>query len=118
MLLAVRNDKHITYATLAEVFDTLRLLADSMDVLDKDGNGWEVFDGLCHNANVSTTYGDLKSKMADLTWMLKLWSFELKFASHSGFVEAADDDSSLDETPLLLEMSHRMMSYSPYLIHS
>ncbi len=77
MLLAVRNDKYITYATLSDIFDTLRLLADSMDFLDEDGNGWEVIEGLCHNANVSN-YGDLKSKMALLTWMLRPWSYDLK----------------------------------------
>lgn len=76
MVLAVDKSRYTTYATLSEVFDTLRLLTDSMDFSDENGDGWEVLANLCENA--TETHGECDAKESLLLWMLRQSSFELK----------------------------------------
>lgn len=76
MVLAAEESENTTYATLSEVFDTLRLLNDSMDFLDKDGDGWQILWTLCRN-----TYSlgeERQATIALLIRMLRLSSFDLK----------------------------------------
>ena len=47
MALAVNRCYLVDYNTLTKAFDTFRLLADSMDFLNEDGDGWEHFRTLC-----------------------------------------------------------------------
>ena len=77
MLLA-SDSRHVTYAMLSDVFDTLRLLTDSMDFLDADAdaNGWRVLSYLC--GYVVCIGGESEAKSALLLWMLKLLTYELK----------------------------------------
>ena len=74
-LLASQAD-HMTYAMLSDVSDTLRLLTDSMDFLDADGNGWLVLSRLYEG--VSCIGGETEAQSALLLWMLKLLTYELK----------------------------------------
>lgn len=76
MVLAVDKSRYTTYATLSEVFDTLRLLTDSMDFSDENGDGWEVLENLCEHAG--ETLGECDAKESLLLWMLRQSSFELK----------------------------------------
>ena len=76
MVLAVDKSRNTTYATLSEVFDTLRLLTDSMDFSDEAGDGWEVLQDLCEYA--TEKLGERDAKESLLLWMLRQSSFELK----------------------------------------
>ena len=76
MVLPAENSQYTTYAVLSEVFDTLRLLSDSMDFLNENGDGWEVFDDLC--LYTSCLHGDSEANIALLLWMLRLSGYELK----------------------------------------
>ena len=57
--------------TASEVFDTFRLLTDSVDLSKETGNGWEVLNRLSEASD-----GTVASKV--LLWMLRLFSFELE----------------------------------------
>ena len=61
---------------LSEVFDTFRLLIDSMDFFEEISGGWEALEDLCCAPNFS--FGDGTAKRDLLLWMLQLLSFELK----------------------------------------
>lgn len=61
-----------TYATLSEIFDTLRLFTDSMDFLDEYGDGWRILLTLFFKAR------NLRGKIGLQLRMLRLLSFELK----------------------------------------
>ncbi len=76
MRLAATESHHATYTTLSGVLDTLRLLNDSMDFFDEDGNSWKVLVTLC--ANYSENHGETEAKVALLLWMLKLSSSEMR----------------------------------------
>ncbi|KAI4202328.1 MAG: hypothetical protein LQ346_002002 [Caloplaca aetnensis] len=65
-----------TYAMLSDISDTFRLLIESMDFIDQDGNGWDVLLDLC-DASVSDS-GEPASREALLSWMLRLVSSEMK----------------------------------------
>ena len=62
---------------LSEVFDTLRLLTDSMDFLDENGDGWAILLTLCRNITI-TPGDDPQTETALFIWMLRLLNFELK----------------------------------------
>lgn len=80
--LAAHNSIYTTYAVLSEVFDTLRLLIDSMDFSDESGDGWKVLERLCDSR--VELHGETEAKIDLLLWMLKLSSFELQtyFVEH------------------------------------
>ena len=75
MLLASKS-YYVTYTTLSNAFDTLRLLTDSMDFLDADASGWRVLSNLGFGTGHSG--GEIGAKSALLLWMLKLVTFEMK----------------------------------------
>ena len=75
MELAAWNSSRTTYASLPQVLDTLRLLTDSMDFSDENGNGWSALRSLC-DSSVAVN-GDSEAKRDLLLWMLKLSSFDL-----------------------------------------
>lgn len=77
--LAVSQSYLTTYATLPGVLNTLRLLNDSMDFFDEDGNSWQVLVTLCTNADDG--HGETEAKVALLLWMLKLSSSEMRIHS-------------------------------------
>ncbi|KAF6217744.1 hypothetical protein HO133_006571 [Letharia lupina] len=52
-----------TYATLSEVFDTLRLLTDSMDFSDENGDGWGVLRTLFDTARDILCRGTIRSSL-------------------------------------------------------
>ncbi|KAL9037223.1 MAG: hypothetical protein Q9180_003842, partial [Flavoplaca navasiana] len=66
----------ITYAMLSEVSDTFRLLLESVDFTDQDGNGWKVLFGLCDASHILN--GEPAARMAILNWMLRLFSSDIK----------------------------------------
>jgi len=74
--LAVYRKFQITYATLSGVLDTLRLLNDSMDFSDTNGNGWEVLEQLCKSYTFGN--GETEAQVALLLRMLKLSSSEMR----------------------------------------
>lgn len=76
MVLAANESEYQTYAMISEVFNTFRLLIDSMDFLDEDGDGWEVLDTLCRSSYI--LYDNEETKIPLILWMLKFLSFELK----------------------------------------
>ena len=76
MLLASDSTKYVTYTTLSNASDTLRLLTDSMDFSDLETGGWLVLYELCNN--IAYTWGETKAKEALLLWMLKLLTYELR----------------------------------------
>ena len=76
MELAANRSYLTTYAMLSEVFDTFRLLIDSMDFLEENSDGWEVLRALCNSS--MELHGDIEAKRNLLLWMLRLSSFELK----------------------------------------
>ncbi|MCJ1451865.1 hypothetical protein MMC28_002205 [Mycoblastus sanguinarius] len=61
---------------LSNVFHTFRLLIDSMDFLEENGDGWDVLLELASSAY--ELHGDSETKAYLLLWMLQLSSFELK----------------------------------------
>ena len=69
--LAADQITKLPHITESEVFDTFRLLVDSMDFSDENSDGWEVLDGLSFKACVLDRY-------QVLLWMIRLLSFELK----------------------------------------
>ena len=69
--LAADQIANLPHITESEVFDTFRLLVDSMDFSEENGNGWEVLHELSLNC-------DWKVASKALLWMLRLLSFELK----------------------------------------
>ena len=71
MRLASDQIGSLSHITDSQVFDTFRLLIDSMDYSDEDGDGWEV---LCELSLASD--GDVALKV--LLWMIPLLEFELK----------------------------------------
>ena len=105
--LAADRSYLMTYAMLPEVFDTFRLLIDSMDFLEENGDGWEVLHDLCESSR--ETHGDIEAKMNLLLWMLRLSSFELKtniiegrYATMLGWI--------LKPTPKLVEASDLLLN--------
>jgi len=76
MGLAARQSYHTTYALLSRTCDTLRLLTDSMDFSDENGDGWGILYSICENH--ITLGGESEAQMTLIFWMLKLLSFELK----------------------------------------
>ena len=78
MLLACSPCDNTSYAVLSDVFDTLRLLTDSLDFLDADADssGWIVLLILCDR--VGRGNGQIEANSALLLWMLKLLTYELK----------------------------------------
>ena len=68
--LAAGHIKKLSHITGSEVFDTFRLLVDSIDLSEEDGDDWEIMKDL------SIAYGYVATKV--LIWMLRLLSFELK----------------------------------------
>ena len=71
IILAADQLEEPPYVTESEVINTLRMLVDSMDFSEEDGDGWEVLKGLSCASN-----GGVTSKV--LLWILRLLSFELK----------------------------------------
>ena len=69
-LAAVHLEKP-SHITGSEVFDTFRLLVDSIDFSEDNDNGWEVLNELSYASSENVA-----SKV--LLWMLRLLSFELK----------------------------------------
>lgn len=65
-----------TYAMLPDVSETLRLLADSMDFVNEDGNGWEILRFLCQHSKEG--HGEPKAKVDLLLCMLRLLAYEIK----------------------------------------
>ena len=61
---------------LSDTSDTFRLLFESVDFTDQDGNGWKVLIGLCDASNILE--GEPAAIMAILYWMLRLFSSEIK----------------------------------------
>jgi len=77
--LAARRSHKITYATLSGVLDTFRLLNDSMDFSDENGNAWDVLETLCDRTLlVVKSPGEIGARVALLLWMLKLSSSEMR----------------------------------------
>lgn len=74
--LAIDRRNDTTYATLSGVLNTLRLLNDSMDFFDENGNGWQVLDLLCESAICGP--GETEVQIALLLGMLKLSSSEMR----------------------------------------
>lgn len=74
--LAAAVANYCTHAKLSETFDTFRILIDSMDFFEADGDGWEVLEHLCESA--CELHGCPDAKCSLLLWMLRLSSFELK----------------------------------------
>ncbi len=75
-MLAAENSHFTTDAMLSNVFDTFRVLFDSMDLLEDDCDGWKVLCQLCKSCCVLS--GDAEAKRNLLLWILRLSSFELK----------------------------------------
>ena len=75
MLLA-SDSTNVTYTTLSNAFDTLRLLTDSMDFSDANAGGWWVLFRLYEG--VACIGGETEAQSALLLWMLKLLTYELK----------------------------------------
>ena len=61
---------------LPDISDTFRLLIESMDFIEQDGNGWSVLLDLC-DASCSAD-GEPRARMALLVWILRLVSSEIK----------------------------------------
>ena len=75
-MLAAETSYFITDAMLSNVFDTFRVLSDSMDFSEDDGDGWEV---LYHLSECSCRVGgNFEAKRDLLLWMLRMSSFDLK----------------------------------------
>ena len=76
MKLAVTRSNHIDREILSKVFDSFRLLTDSMYFLAENGDGWDILLTLCDQTTHEA--GDTDAKITLLLWMLRLLSFELK----------------------------------------
>ena len=69
-ILLASGSSQITYATLSDAIDTLRLLTDSMDFMNANANGWLVLSRLYNG--VSCIGGETEAQSALLLWMLTL----------------------------------------------
>lgn len=74
--LAVQEKYSTTYAMLSGALNTLRLLNESMDFFDENGNGWRALTSLCESC--IREGGDGEAKIDLLLWMLKLSSSEMR----------------------------------------
>ena len=76
IFLASFSAELVSYATLPQVSDTFRVLRNSMDFSEDDGDGWQVLDELCSSAVLAGK--DPKAAHDLLLWMLQLSRFELR----------------------------------------
>ena len=76
IVLAAWESTHISSATLSKAVDTIRLLSDSLDFSEEDGDGWNVVDLICECTGTSN--GDRDAKVAFVLWTLRLLSPEFK----------------------------------------
>ena len=97
-----------TYAMLSDILETFRLLIESMDFMDQDGNGWDVLDGLCHASR--SVSGEPAAKIALLLWMLRLFSSEIKMCGNERhyarmlYWTLAEDTGLAEVSQLLLRL--------------
>lgn len=78
IVVAGYSQQPATYTMLSDIFDTFRLLADSMDFMDEYGHGWKILEQL--GENVDNIRGDDGAKTALLVWMCRLSSSEMKLS--------------------------------------
>ena len=105
---------------LSEVFDTLRLLMDSIDFSEEDSHGWDIMDTLCSHACFPDIH--LMANVDLLLSILRLLSFDLRtYVSKQRFAEmlywVIDPEPGLAEaSDLLLDLGgHDIIDTGPFL---
>ena len=83
---------------LSDISDTFRLLIETLDFMDQDGNGWDVLFSLCDASN--TVDGEPAARIALLVWMLRLVSSEIKLCGIERHYTTMLDWTLLEDTGL------------------